>query len=85
MTITEMTTVGQENSKKQRVYHHKRHLSRFSSAVDYPPGNALNNDFENPDKMFVTKNGTVITSQIGGTAILPCATAKIGTATVSKQ
>ncbi|VVC33317.1 Hypothetical protein CINCED_3A001473 [Cinara cedri] len=76
-------------SRKQRVHHHKRHLSRSSSvaaaaAVDYyPPGNALINELGNPENMFVTENGTVVTSQIGGTAILPCATAKLGTATVS--
>lgn len=68
--------------RKQRM-HHKRHLSRSSSAADYAPGNALINELGNPDNMFVTENGTVVTSQIGGTAILPCATAKLGTATVS--
>jgi hypothetical protein len=72
-----------DSSRKQRVHHHKRHLSRSSSAVDYAPGNALINELENPDNMFVTENGTVVTSQIGGTAILPCATVKPGTATVS--
>jgi len=69
--------------KQRRVHHHKRHLSRSSSAVDYAPGNALINELGNPDNMFVTENGTVVTSQIGGTAILPCATVKPGTATVS--
>lgn len=72
-----------DTSRKQRVHHHKRHLSRSSSAVDYAPGNALINELGNPDNMFVTENGTVVTSQIGGTAILPCATVKPGTATVS--
>jgi len=72
-----------DSSRKQRVHHHKRHLSRSSSAVDYAPGNALINELGNPDNMFVTENGTVETSQIGGTAILPCATVKPGTATVS--
>ncbi|XP_050519925.1 myotilin-like isoform X2 [Daktulosphaira vitifoliae] len=33
--------------------------------------------------MFMTENGTIVTSQIGGTAILPCATTKSGIATVS--
>lgn len=78
-------TVLQGGRKLQRVYHHrKRHLSRSSSGVDHPPGNALINELGNPDNMFVTENGTVVTSQIGGTAILPCATAKLGMATVSK-
>lgn len=72
-----------DSSRKQRVHHHKRHLSKSSSAVDYAPGNALINELGNPDNMFVTENGTVVTSQIGGTAILPCATVKPGTATVS--
>jgi len=71
------------SSRKQRVHHHKRHLSKSSSAVGYAPGNALINELGNPDNMFVTENGTVVTSQIGGTAILPCATVKPGTATVS--
>ncbi|KAF0765197.1 Titin [Aphis craccivora] len=72
-----------DSSRKQRVHHHKRHLSKSSSAVDYAPGNALINELGNPDNMFVTENGTVVTSQIGGTAILPCATVKPGTATAS--
>ncbi|XP_025190667.1 uncharacterized protein LOC112591167 [Melanaphis sacchari] len=72
-----------DSNRKQRVHHHKRHLSRSSSAVDYAQGNALINELGNPDNMFVTENGTVVTSQIGGTAILPCATIKPGTATVS--
>lgn len=70
-------------------HHHKRHLSRSSSsssaADGSPPGNALINELGSPANMFVTANGTVVTSQIGGTAILPCATAKLGTATVSTR
>lgn len=83
--MAKITTAVGHGSRKQRVHHHKRHLSRSSSsaAVDYPPGNALINELGNPDSMFVTENGTVVTSQIGGSAILPCATTKLGTATVS--
>lgn len=83
--MAKVTTAAVHGGRKQRVHHHKRHLSRFSSssAVDYPPGNALINELGNPDNMFVTENGTVVTSQIGGSAILPCATTKPGTATVS--
>lgn len=70
-------------------HHHKRHLSRSSSSAaaadGSPPGNALINELGGPANMFVTENGTVVTSQIGGTAILPCATAKLGTATVSAR
>ncbi|XP_025406630.1 hemicentin-2-like isoform X2 [Sipha flava] len=84
--MEKITTASGYGGRKQRVHHHKRHLSRSSSssaAVHYPPGNALINELGSPDNMFVTENGTVVTSQIGGSAILPCATAKLGTATVS--
>jgi len=84
VAVVDLAAVA-DSSRKQRVHHQKRHLSRSSSAVDYAPGNALINELGNPDNMFVTENGTVVTSQIGGTAILPCATVKPGTATVSTE
>lgn len=79
---------GNDGVGKHRVHHHKRHLSRSSSSVEggeSPPRNSLINELGDPANMFVTENGTVVTSQIGGTAILPCATAKLGTATVSTE
>lgn len=83
VVASEKAATGHMAGRRHRVHHHKRHLSRPSSAGDYPSGNALINELGSPDNMFVTENGTVVTSQIGGTAILPCATTKLGMATVS--
>ncbi|XP_050525529.1 uncharacterized protein LOC126896634 [Daktulosphaira vitifoliae] len=71
-------------NKRQLKVHHKRHLSKtLSAGADYHLGNDLINDVDSPNNMFMTKNGTIVTSQIGGTVILPCATTKSGIATVS--
>ncbi|XP_050519922.1 uncharacterized protein LOC126893600 isoform X1 [Daktulosphaira vitifoliae] len=71
-------------NKRQLKVHHKRHLSKtLSAGAGYHLGNDLINDVDSSNNMFMTENGTIVTSQIGGTAILPCATTKSGIATVS--
>lgn len=73
-------------NKRQSKVHHKRYLSKpMSSGISDHLGNGLINEIDKPDKMFMTENGTLVTSQIGGTAILPCATTKVGIATVSSS